>query len=96
MIDNKNKITDFAGKIVEHGLGVPAVLFLEMVKYASFFGSQMLVFFGPVITVFINSEPFYQFADLLEDRKNVEYLLDEIERLEMEYKSKKLREKNEF
>ena len=96
MIDKRVQITKLAGKIVTHGLSVPAVLFLEMVKYASFFGSQLLVFFGPIITVFINSEPYYQLAEILEDRKNVEFLLNEIERLEMECQNKNIREKNEF
>ncbi|SVE32346.1 uncharacterized protein METZ01_LOCUS485200, partial [marine metagenome] len=30
----------------------------------------------------ISSAPYYKFAELLEDRKNVEFLLTEIERLE--------------
>ena len=53
-----------------------------MVKYLAFFGGQLMVFFGPIITVFIPSHSYYQIAELLEDRKNVEFLLTEIERLE--------------
>jgi hypothetical protein len=48
----------------------------------SFFGGQIMVFFGPIITVFLRAESYYKFAELLEDRKNVDFLLTEIERLE--------------
>ena len=75
-------ITGLADKIVRRGLAVPAIYFLEMVKYMSFFGGQIMVFFGPIITVFLQAESYYKFAELLEDRKNVEYLLTELERLE--------------
>ena len=79
---DKQLISNLAGKIVRHGMAIPAILFLEMVKYLSFFGGQLMVFFGPIITVFIPSHSYYKIAELLEDRKNVEFLLTEIERLE--------------
>ena len=75
-------IKDIAIKIVGHGFSVPAIFFLEMIKYLSFFGSQVLVFFGPLLTIFINSQSYYNFSLILEDRKNVEKLLLEIERME--------------
>ena len=79
---DKQLISNLAGKIVRHGMAIPAILFLEMVKYLSFFGGQMMVFFGPIITVFIPSHSYYKIAELLEDRKNVEFLLVQIEQLE--------------
>ena len=75
-------IKDIASKIVGHGFSVPAIFFLEMIKYLSFFGSQVLVFFGPLLTIFINSQSYYNFSLILENRKNVEKLLLEIERME--------------
>ena len=75
-------ITNLAEKIVRHGMAIPAIFFLEMVKYLSFFGGQIMVFFGPIITVFIPSHSYYEMAELLEDRKNVEFLLVQIEQLE--------------
>ena len=81
-LTNKQLISKLAKKIVRHGLAVPAIFFIEMVKYLSFFGSQLMIFFGPIITVFIASHMYYKYAELLEDRKNVEFLLVEIERLE--------------
>ncbi len=79
---DKQLISNLAGKIVRHGMAIPAILFLEMVKYLSFFGGQLMVFFGPIITVFIPSHSYYKIAELLEDRKNVEFLLVQIEHLE--------------
>ena len=79
---DKQLISNLAGKIVRHGMAIPAILFLEMVKYLSFFGGQLMVFFGPIITVFIPSQSYYKIAELLEDRKNVEFLLVQIEQLE--------------
>ena len=79
---DKQLISNLAEKIVRHGMAIPAILFLEMGKYLSFFGAQLLIFFGPIITVFIPFHSYYKIAELLEDRKNVEFLLTEIERLE--------------
>ena len=79
---DKQLISSLAQKIVRHGMAVPAIFFLEMVKYLSFFGGQLMIFFGPIITVFIPSHSYYKMAELLEERKNVEYLLVQIERLE--------------
>ena len=75
-------ISNLAEKIVRHGMAVPAIFFLEMVKYMSFIGSQLMVFFGPVISVFIQSESYYKITHLLEERQNVEFLMLEIEKIE--------------
>ena len=79
-------ISNLAEKIVRHGMAVPAIFSLEMVKYMSFIGSQLMVFFGPVITIFIQSKSYYQITHLLEERHNVEFLMLEIERLVSENK----------
>ena len=79
---DKRLISNLAEKIVRHGMAIPAIFFLEMVKYLSFFGGQIMIFFGPIITVFIPSHSYYKMAELLEDKKNVEFLLIQIERLE--------------
>jgi len=81
-------ISNLAEKIVRHGMAVPAIFFLEMVKYMSFIGSQLMVFFGPVITVFVQSISYYKITHLLEERQNVEFLMLEIERIETDNKKK--------
>ena len=85
---DRQLISDLAQKIVRHGMAMPAIFFLEMVKYMSFIGSQLMVFFGPVITVFIQSESFYKLSHLLEERQNIELLMLKIERLEFDNKKK--------
>ena len=80
--DPKIIITQLAEKINSHGMSTPAIFFLDMVKYVTFLGSQLMVFFGPIITVFVHGHQYYKIAELLEDRDNVEFLLTEIERLE--------------
>ena len=85
---DKQLISNLAEKVVNHGMAVPAILFLDMMKYLSFFGGQLMVFFGPIITAFVSSQSYYKFAELLEDRNNVEFLLVEIERIESDKKKK--------
>jgi hypothetical protein len=70
---DRKLISNLAEKIVRHGMAVPAIFSLEMVKYMSFIGSQLMVFFGPVITVFIQSESYYKITHLIEDRQNVQF-----------------------
>jgi len=89
---DRQLISNLAQKIVRHGMAMPAIFFLEMVKYMSFIGSQLMVFFGPVITVFIQSESYYKITHLLEERQNVEFLMLEIERIESDNKKKEPKE----
>ena len=85
---DKQLISNLAEKVVNHGMAVPAILFLDMMKYLSFFGGQLMVFFGPIITAFVSSQSYYKFAELLEERQNVEFLMFEIERMESDNKKK--------
>ena len=89
---DRQLISKLAQKIVRHGMAVPAIFFLEMVKYMSFIGSQLMVFLGPVITVFITSESYYKVTHLLEERKNIEFLMNEIERIVSDNKIKESKE----
>ena len=79
---NKEKtiLDDFSNYIVDKKLSVPVIFFLESTKYLSFIGNQILIFFGPIITSFVNRKKFYQIIELLENKDNIEYLLDEIEK----------------
>lgn len=92
----KEKLTAFAHRIVDKGFSIPVIFYLEMTKYMAFIGSQALVFFGPIVTAFVRSDPYYKMAELLEERKNIEFLLLEIERLEAENKSREARKKAEL
>ncbi len=88
-VTEKEAITRIAGRIIKSGLVTPAVFFLEIVKPFSLLSSHALVFFGPIITAFVNHDKYYRATELLEDPKNVEFLLSEIERLDQQIESKK-------
>ena len=78
-LGNQEKLDILAKRIADHGLATPAIFFLEMTKYVSFLGSQIMVFFGPIITVFIQGDSYYKYAAILEERDNVEYLIQQLE-----------------
>ena len=81
MVNDQKIISNLAKEIVNRGMSVPAIFFLESTKYISFIGSQLLVFLGPIATCFINNQKYYDFTKILEKKSNVEFLLTEIERL---------------
>ena len=56
MVNEQKMISNLAQEIVDRGLSVPAIFFLESTKYISFIGSQFLVFLGPIATCFINNK----------------------------------------
>jgi len=59
----------------------PTIFFLEITKPLSFIGSQAMVFFGPIINAFVNSDGYYRAAEIFEHSTNIEFLIQEIERL---------------
>ena len=71
-----------AKKIHNSGLVTPAIFFLEIAKPLSLLGSHVLVFFGPIINAFIQSENYYRKVEVFEKAENVELLLNFIEKLE--------------
>ena len=83
MIDDQKIISNLAKEIVDRGMSVPAIFFLESTKYLSFIGSQCLVFLGPIATCFINNKKYYNFAEILEKKSNINFLLNEIERINL-------------
>ena len=86
MNDAQKIISNLANDIVQRGLSVPAIFFLESTKYVSFIGSQFLVFLGPIATCFINNQKYYNFTTLLEERSNIDFLINEIERINLNIK----------
>tara|TARA_B100001250_G_C19627062_1_gene712031 strand:+ start:329 stop:592 length:264 start_codon:yes stop_codon:yes gene_type:complete len=87
MINEEKMISNLAKEIVDRGLSVPAIFFLESTKYISFIGSQFLVFLGPIATCFINNKKYYNFAEILEKKGNINFLIDEIERINLNTQS---------
>ena len=84
-IQRKAELIDkFAQEIVDRGLAVPAIFFLETVKPLSFLGSQAMVFFEPIIQSIFAFKSYKEIYLLLEKRRNVELLLQEIEKKQRE------------
>ena len=69
----------YAKKVMEKGMSVPAIFFLEMFKYLSFIFSQSMIVFGPLATIFLNPKRYYEVSDILSNRNNVEYFISQIE-----------------
>ena len=61
-------------------MSVPAIFLLESTKYISFIAGQTLIFFGPILTIFIKDKKYYDFIDLIEKKENIEMLIDQIEK----------------
>lgn len=68
-----------AKPIVNRGLAVPAVLFLEMYKPLSFVASQSLMMAMPFLAPFIGAQRVADLSKVLKDRNNIELLLNRIE-----------------
>jgi hypothetical protein len=71
-----------AQKIVDLRLTPVAVVMLESSKPLSFVGSQLMVFFQPIVTSLFPFRQYDEVAALLEERSNVEALIQKIEKLE--------------
>ena len=75
-------IDRLAAKVVEWKMSVPAILFLESVKPLNFVGSQVLVFFSPIVNSLFTIKDYDELVALMEQRGSVELLLKRIEALE--------------
>jgi hypothetical protein len=68
-----------ADKLVERRLEAPAILVLESVKPLSFIASQGLVFLGPLLQPLLSVRDYDTFAEALESRENLEWLISRLE-----------------
>jgi hypothetical protein len=76
----ENAVLDkLAHKVVDKGMAVPAILFLESVKPLNFIGSQMMVFFEPIVQTVFNFKDYTTLRTALEKRPTIEILLLKIE-----------------
>jgi hypothetical protein len=75
-------LTKIAQKVVDLRLTPVAVVMLESSKPLSFVGSQLMVFMQPIVTSVFPFHQYDEIAALLEERSNVEALIQKIEELE--------------
>ena len=73
-----------ARKTVEKGMTVPAIIFLESVKPLNFIGSQVLIFFEPIVQTVFNFKDYDAFRCALEKRESIEFLITRIEEYDAE------------
>jgi hypothetical protein len=76
--------TKIAERIVNFRLSPVAIIFLESIKPLSFLGSQLMVFFAPMVGAFTTSPVYDEMTAFFEDRPNLERLIQRIEELESE------------
>lgn len=87
--ERRDEIINFmAEKITKYGMTTPAIFFFETTRPLSFIGSQMTWAASPVLGIFINERNVEEIALLLEDRTNVERLLQRLEDIEIEAAAK--------
>ena len=77
-------INKIAQRVVDYRLTPVAIVFLESSKPLSFIGNQFLVFMQPFYRALFSFQEYEEVTAMLEDRKNIETLICEIERLEEE------------
>jgi hypothetical protein len=73
-----------AEAVVRRRLEGPAVLVLELHRPFTYLGSQALVLFTPLLGAAVGVETLQKLAKLLEDRENLDRLIDRIETLSAE------------
>ena len=81
-IEDKDFLTKIAQEVKSRRLTTPAIFFLEMMRPLNFVGSQAMVFFGPIISAFVKTDGYYKAAEIFENHHSVEFLIQEIERLD--------------
>lgn len=79
--------------IDRYGLYAPAAFFITMSKPVAFLGSQAMFMASPIAGVFIKEQLIEDYAQLMSDRENVEYLLNMLEERELEGRKKNREQK---
>ena len=87
-------INKIAQKVIDYRLSPVAIIFLKSSKPLSFLGNQFMIFMQPFYRALFSFREYEEIAAMLEDRKNVEALICEIERLEEERDEQKRSKKN--
>jgi len=96
LTEHQQELIDMlARKVVERHLAAPAIFFLEISKPLNFLGSQVMVFFEPIIQSLFNVKNYEEYRNLLERRDTIEHLLVSIEAIDAEqrHKEKEARKK---
>jgi len=82
--EDRQIIEKTARRLVEMRLATPAVFVLETMRPLTFVASQGLLFLQPIIESFLTVPEYRAFQQMLEDRENVDHLMEQIEQFEDE------------
>ena len=88
-------INYMAEKIDKYAMGTPAIVFLGAGRPLSFIGGSIMWGAAPFLNIFVNDQYTREIALFLEDRKNIELLIQKIESLEFERVAREKIEKQE-
>jgi hypothetical protein len=77
--EQREVLTRVAEELTRRRLTTPGIFLLESVKPLSFIFSQALLFTEPVLQPLLQVRDFRLFAEALEDRDNLEFLLQQLE-----------------
>ncbi len=77
-----------AERVVQMRMTTPAILFLESVRPLNYVGSQVMVFFAPIVRGFFGLPEWDELRLVLERRESIGYFLDLIEAKESDVLAK--------
>jgi hypothetical protein len=82
--EHQRIIEKTARALVDRRLGTPALFVLESMRPLSFVASQGLLFLQPIVESVLTIPEYRAFQRMLEDRKNIDRLVEQIEAFEDE------------
>jgi hypothetical protein len=85
-----------ADKVVQLRMTTPAILFLESVRPLNYVGSQVMVFFAPMVRGFFGLPEWDELRLVLERRESIGYFLDLIEAREGDFMVEESKRKAEW
>ena len=83
--DQLKLLHKMSAKVVQLRMTVPAILFMESMRPLNYVGSQVMVFFAPLVQIVFTSPEWDQMQKVLEKRESLGYIIELIEEKESEY-----------
>jgi len=80
--DDEEQAKKLAQKVVDRGMALPAILFLESVRPLHFIGSQFVHFMAPISGLVVGRWDLDRLGNFLEHRGAVPFVIEEIQQRE--------------
>jgi hypothetical protein len=95
--EESQELLDKAARfLAERRMGSPAIMFIESVRPLHFLASQFLYAIAPFAELIFSATEYQKFACSLEKEENVAYLLEQIDRYDIEFHEKLKEEKKKI